>query len=102
MVNLLRILEAYRTGRGRIIVRGKADIELFDSKTKRSAIIIKEVIIFIASVVDINFSHVIHGWFESSPYLMFLGMKQIPYQTNKSSLVEKIAELVENKVCNHL
>ncbi|KAL4310877.1 hypothetical protein GQ457_01G045120 [Hibiscus cannabinus] len=59
----LGILEAYRTGRGRIVVRGKADIELLDSKTKRSAVIIKE----------------------------------IPYQTNKSSLVEKIADLVENK-----
>lgn len=57
------ILEAYRTGRGRIVVRGKTDIELLDSKTKRTAIIIKE----------------------------------IPYQTNKASIVEKIAELVENK-----
>lgn len=59
----LGILEAYRTGRGRVIIRGKTDIELLDSKTKRTAIIIKE----------------------------------IPYQTNKASLVEKIAELVENK-----
>lgn len=58
------ILEAYRTGRGRVIVRGKTDIELLDSKINRSAIIIKE----------------------------------IPYQTNKSSLVEKIAELVESKI----
>ncbi|KAI3989983.1 hypothetical protein MKX01_003686 [Papaver californicum] len=58
------ILEAYRTGRGRVTVRGKTDIEVVDSKTKRSAIIIKE----------------------------------IPYQTNKSTLVEKIAELVENKI----
>ncbi|KAE8076288.1 hypothetical protein FH972_014950 [Carpinus fangiana] len=57
------ILEAYRTGRGRIIVRGKTDVELLDPKTKRTAIIIKE----------------------------------IPYQTNKAALVEKIAELVENK-----
>ncbi|XP_054802228.1 DNA gyrase subunit A, chloroplastic/mitochondrial [Prosopis cineraria] len=57
------ILEAYRSGRGRVVVRGKTDIEMLDSKTKRSAIIIKE----------------------------------IPYQTNKSALVEKIAELVENK-----
>ncbi|KAK9154530.1 hypothetical protein Sjap_002010 [Stephania japonica] len=57
------ILEAYRSGKGRIIVRGKTDVELIDSKTKRSAVIIKE----------------------------------IPYQTNKSALVEKIAELVENK-----
>ncbi|KDP41057.1 hypothetical protein JCGZ_03163 [Jatropha curcas] len=59
----LGILEAYRTGRGRIIVRGKTDVELLDSKTKRIAVIVKE----------------------------------IPYQTNKASLVEKIAELVENK-----
>ncbi|KAJ8529367.1 hypothetical protein K7X08_036202 [Anisodus acutangulus] len=56
------ILEAYRTGRGRVVIRGKTDIEL-DSKTKRAAIIIQE----------------------------------IPYQTNKASLVEKIADLVENK-----
>ncbi|WRX11942.1 DNA topoisomerase [Theobroma cacao] len=92
----LGILEAYRTGRGRIVVRGKADIELLDSKTKRSAVIIKEVIILIASVVDSNFPHIVHEWFDSTPCLR-LGMKQIPYQTNKSSLVEKIAELVENK-----
>ncbi|CAK8570382.1 unnamed protein product [Lathyrus sativus] len=59
----LGILEAYRTGRGRVVVRGKTDVELLDSKSKRSAIIIKE----------------------------------IPYQTNKSALVEKIADLVENK-----
>ncbi|KAF8009652.1 hypothetical protein BT93_J0611 [Corymbia citriodora subsp. variegata] len=57
------VLEAYRTGRGRVVVRGKTDVELLDSKTKRTAVIIKE----------------------------------IPYQTNKASLVQKIAELVENK-----
>ncbi|XP_042064036.1 DNA gyrase subunit A, chloroplastic/mitochondrial-like [Salvia splendens] len=57
------ILDAYRTGRGRVVIRGKTDVELLDPKSKRSAIIIKE----------------------------------IPYQTNKASLVEKIAELVENK-----
>lgn len=39
-----RILEAYRTGRGRIIVRGKTDVEVLDEKTKRTAIIIKEVL----------------------------------------------------------
>ncbi|XP_078437781.1 DNA GYRASE A [Wolffia australiana] len=59
----LGILEAYRNGRGRIIVRGKTEVEVLDAKTKRSAIIIKEV----------------------------------PYQTNKSALVEKIADLVETK-----
>ncbi|KAH9610804.1 hypothetical protein KSS87_023695 [Heliosperma pusillum] len=58
------ILEAYRTGRGRVVIRGKIDVESVDSKIKRSAIIIKE----------------------------------IPYQTNKASLVEKIANLVENKI----
>ncbi|XP_010558248.1 PREDICTED: DNA gyrase subunit A, chloroplastic/mitochondrial isoform X2 [Tarenaya hassleriana] len=59
----LGILDAYRTGRGRVVVRGKTEVELLDPKTKRNAVIIKE----------------------------------IPYQTNKASLVEKIAELVENK-----
>lgn len=59
----LGILDAYRTGRGRITVRGKTEVELLDSKSKRMGVIIKE----------------------------------IPYQTNKSMLVEKIAELVENK-----
>jgi DNA gyrase subunit A len=58
------ILEAYKTGRGRVVMRGKTDIETIDVKSKRSAIIIKEV----------------------------------PYQTNKSTLVERIAELVEEKV----
>lgn len=42
---MLSILEAYRTGRGRVIVRGKTDIEVIDSKTKRTGIIIKEVFI---------------------------------------------------------
>jgi DNA gyrase subunit A len=58
------ILEAYKSGRGRIVVRGKTDIETIDEKSKRTAIIIKE----------------------------------IPYQANKATLVEKIAELVEEKV----
>ncbi|EPS70841.1 hypothetical protein M569_03918, partial [Genlisea aurea] len=57
------ILEAYRTGKGRFVIRGKTDIELLDSETKRSAIVIKE----------------------------------IPYRTNQSSLVQKIVQLVENK-----
>ncbi|XP_037436785.1 probable DNA gyrase subunit A, chloroplastic/mitochondrial [Triticum dicoccoides] len=58
------ILEAYRTGRGRIVMRGKTVMETIDEKTKRTAIIINEV----------------------------------PYQTNKSTLVQRIAELVEDKV----
>ncbi|KVI08482.1 hypothetical protein Ccrd_013144, partial [Cynara cardunculus var. scolymus] len=59
----LGILEAYRTGRGRVIVRGKTEIELSDSRTKSAAIVVKE----------------------------------IPYQTNKASLVMKIADLIQNK-----
>ncbi|AEE74943.1 DNA gyrase subunit A, chloroplastic/mitochondrial [Arabidopsis thaliana] len=59
----LGVLDAYRTGRGRVVVRGKAEVELLDPKTKRNAVIITE----------------------------------IPYQTNKATLVQKIAELVENK-----
>lgn len=58
------ILDAYRTGRGRVIVRGKTDMETIDEKSKRTAIIIKE----------------------------------IPYQTNKATLVQRIAELAEDKV----
>ena len=56
------IVQAYRTGRGRIYVRAKADIEI-DEKTKRETIIISE----------------------------------IPYQLNKSRLIERIAELVKEK-----
>ena len=56
------IIQAYRTGRGRIYQRAKADIEI-DDNTKRETIIISE----------------------------------IPYQLNKSRLIERIAELVKEK-----
>ena len=56
------IVQAYRTGRGRIYVRAKADV-LHDDKTGKDTIIISE----------------------------------IPYQLNKSRLIEKIAELVKDK-----
>ena len=56
------ILQAYRTGRGRIYLRAKADIER-DDKANKETIIITE----------------------------------IPYQLNKSRLIEKIAELVKEK-----
>lgn len=56
------IVQAYRTGRGRIYVRAKADV-LHDDKTGKDTIIISE----------------------------------IPYQLNKSRLIEKIAELVKQK-----
>ncbi|MGL4307573.1 MAG: DNA gyrase subunit A [Cetobacterium sp.] len=55
------IYDAYTTGRGRVRVRGKIDIE--ESKTGRVSLIIKE----------------------------------IPYQLNKSNLIEKIANLVKEK-----
>jgi len=58
------ILESYRTGHGRLTVRGKASIEQLDRKSTRSAVIISE----------------------------------IPYQANKAALVEKIADLVNNKI----
>lgn len=38
-----RILESYRTGHGRLTVRGKASIEQLDRKGTRSAVIISEV-----------------------------------------------------------
>ncbi|MFT5117872.1 MAG: DNA gyrase subunit A, partial [Kiritimatiellia bacterium] len=56
------IVEAYRTGRGRIYVRAKAHVERNES-TNRETIIITE----------------------------------IPYQLNKTKLIEKIAELVKDK-----
>ena len=55
------IYDAYTTGRGRVRVRGKLEIE--EGKNGRQSIIIKE----------------------------------IPYQLNKSSLIEKIATLVKDK-----
>ena len=55
------IKSAYSTGRGRVVMRGKASVEELDSGKER--IIISE----------------------------------IPYQVNKSNLVEKIAELVRDK-----
>lgn len=56
------IVQAYRTGRGRIYVRARAEVEV-NEKTNRETIIIHE----------------------------------IPYQLNKSKLIEKIAELVRDK-----
>ena len=57
------IIEAYRTGRGKIYVRAKASIEK-DEKSGRETIIVHE----------------------------------IPYQVNKARLIEKIAELVKEKL----
>jgi len=57
------IVEAYRTGRGKIYVRAKASIEK-DEKNGRETIIVHE----------------------------------IPYQVNKARLIEKIAELVKEKL----
>ena len=56
------IVEAYRTGRGRIYIRARHEVE-HDNKTNRDAVIITE----------------------------------LPYQLNKSRLIEKIAELVKEK-----
>ena len=55
------ILDAYRTGRGRIYVRARAEVEV--DKAEKEKIVITE----------------------------------IPYQLNKSKLIEKIAELVKEK-----
>lgn len=45
-VFLRRLLEVYRTGRGGLVVRGKADVEKMDKSGSRSAVIISEVITF--------------------------------------------------------
>lgn len=63
---LAGVKEAYTTGRGRIILRGKAYIE--ESKSGKSSIIITEM----------------------------------PYQVNKSGLIEKIAELVKSKTLDDI
>lgn len=55
------VREAYETGRGRVVVRSKTDIEVSDSG--RETIVVSE----------------------------------IPYMVNKKELIEKIAELVEDK-----
>lgn len=57
------IIEAYRTGRGKIYVRAKASVEK-DEKSGRETIIVHE----------------------------------IPYQVNKARLIERIAELVKEKL----
>ena len=56
------IVQAYRTGRGRIYVRAKAEV-VTDDKANKDSIIVTE----------------------------------IPYQLNKSKLIERIAELVKEK-----
>ncbi|MBC8044422.1 MAG: DNA gyrase subunit A, partial [Rhizobacter sp.] len=56
------VKDAYRTGRGRIIMRAKAGIEV-NQKNNRESIVVTE----------------------------------IPYQVNKSRLIERIAELVQEK-----
>lgn len=55
------IRQAYKTGRGRVLVRSKTEIE--ETKTGRTMIIVKD----------------------------------LPYQVNKSRLIEKIADLVKEK-----
>lgn len=46
-----RVLDAYRTGRGRVVVRGKAEVELLDPKIKRNAVIITEVINLVFQII---------------------------------------------------
>ena len=58
------VREGYKTGRGRVIMRGKTHIEPLGKHSEREAIIIDE----------------------------------IPYQVNKAKLVEKIADLVREKI----
>ncbi len=57
------IKEAYKTGRGRIIIRSKVHLENIGKNNNRQAIVVDE----------------------------------IPYQVNKKALIEKIAELVNDK-----
>ena len=61
--NRVNVLNAYQTGNGRILMRGKADIEPLGRGTDRHQIIITEV----------------------------------PFQLNKASMVEKIAQLARDR-----
>ena len=58
------VREGYKTGRGRVVIRGKSHIEPVGKNGERQAVIIDE----------------------------------IPYQVNKAKLVEKIGELVRDKI----
>jgi DNA gyrase/topoisomerase IV subunit A len=99
-------LDAYKSGRGRVVVRGKTDIETIDEKSKRSAIIIKEVLIAHYSISilisDVPtfacyfFCFIFMHSQRQACYIIYV-LAQIPYQTNKATLVERIAELVEEK-----
>ncbi|MBU1221406.1 DNA gyrase subunit A [Myxococcota bacterium] len=60
------ILDAYTTGRGRVIVRGIIDVE--QTKNDRQVLVVSE----------------------------------IPYQVNKALLIEKIADLVKNKIMEEI
>jgi DNA gyrase subunit A len=60
---VMGVREGYKTGRGRVIMRGRTHIEDMDKGNNRQAIIIDE----------------------------------IPYQVNKKTLIEKVAELVNEK-----
>ncbi|MBK9784629.1 MAG: DNA gyrase subunit A [Betaproteobacteria bacterium] len=60
---VMGVREGYRTGRGRVIMRGRTHIEDMEKSNNRQAIIIDE----------------------------------IPYQVNKKTLIEKVAELVNEK-----
>src|SRR5687768_13919252 len=62
ILGIAGIRDAYRTGRGRVVMRARTGIETHE-KTERQAIIVTE----------------------------------LPYQVNKATLVEKIAELVRDK-----
>lgn len=51
-MRLSRLLDAYQTGLGCVVLRGKTDVELLDAKTERSAVIISEVIDLVFFFVD--------------------------------------------------
>ncbi|KAH7290337.1 hypothetical protein KP509_30G043100 [Ceratopteris richardii] len=60
----LGVAEAYRTGKGKLIVRGQVEVEQVNGKSYKNHIVITEM----------------------------------PYQTNKAAFVQRVAELVEQKV----
>ncbi|CAI5468869.1 unnamed protein product [Closterium sp. Yama58-4] len=93
--------EAYRTGRGSIVVRGRAYVEELGgggagSRGNRIGIVITEGWIVVrgrAYVEELG-----GGGAGSRGNRLGIVITELPYQTNKAALVEKMAELVNSKV----
>ncbi len=90
------IRDAYLTGRGKIRVRGKVEVE--ELKSGKANIIIKEIPYQLNKAVLIEKIKVEVEELKSGKANIII--KEIPYQLNKAVLIEKIADLVKEKKIN--